>query len=141
MLEEVSESRLARRLIGGAGLVPDHWGVARTAMVGDDNHLESVREREVGDRRSARGASGIGQRCDGKRNVVKLKSVRHLISLVEFAVAPATRVQALERDDFCLNRHPALAFWWSMIFFRKPVPTFRDHALARRGQRRPFGAR
>src|SRR5262249_56153891 len=35
------------------------------------------------------------------------------------------------------NRHPALAFWWSMIFFRKPVPTpdqargrlFRDHAL------------
>src|SRR5262249_43475007 len=28
----------------------------------------------------------------------------------------------LERDDFCLNRHPALAFWWSMIFFRKPPP-------------------
>src|SRR5262249_43691480 len=49
----------------------------------------------------------------------------------------------LERDDFCLNRHPALAFWWSMIFFRKPVSTpdqvrgrlFRDHALA------PFTAR
>src|SRR5262249_12565009 len=36
----------------------------------------------------------------------------------------------LERDDFSSNRHPALAFWWSMIFFRKPVPTFRDHALA-----------
>src|SRR5262249_41721643 len=35
----------------------------------------------------------------------------------------------LERDDFSSNRHPALAFWWSMIFFRKPVPTFRDHAL------------
>src|SRR5262249_21907477 len=35
----------------------------------------------------------------------------------------------LERDDFSSNRHPALAFWWSMIFFRKPVPTCRDHAL------------
>src|SRR6516165_6554626 len=25
--------------------------------------------------------------------------------------------------------HPALALCLSMIFFRKPVPTFRDHAL------------
>jgi len=33
-----------------------------------------------------------------------------------------------ERDGFKLNRHPALDFWWSMIF-RKPVPTFPDHAL------------
>src|SRR5262249_18429632 len=38
------------------------------------------------------------------------------------------------------NRHPSLAFWWSMIFFRKAVPTpdqvrgrlFRDHALGSR---------
>src|SRR5262249_50979021 len=36
----------------------------------------------------------------------------------------------LERDDFSSNRHPALTSSWSMIFFRKPVPTFRDHALA-----------
>src|SRR5436190_3432431 len=35
----------------------------------------------------------------------------------------------LERDDFSSNRHPAPAYWWSMIFFRKPVSTFRDHAL------------
>src|SRR5262249_61999473 len=27
------------------------------------------------------------------------------------------------------NRHPALVSWRSMIFFRKPIPTFRDHAL------------
>src|SRR5262249_42183953 len=58
-------------------------------------------------------------------------------------------------DDFSSNRHPAPAFWWSVIFsenrcppriksgagfsgscflaehdlFRKPVSTFRDHAL------------
>src|SRR5262249_56563399 len=45
---------------------------------------------------------------------------------------------SLERDDFSSNRHPALALWLSMIFFRKPVPTpdqvrgrlFRDHAPA-----------
>src|SRR6516162_8375007 len=35
----------------------------------------------------------------------------------------------LERDDDSANHHPALRLCWSMIFFRKPVPTFRDHAL------------
>src|SRR6267142_1191511 len=40
------------------------------------------------------------------------------------------RTSALERDDFSSNRHPAVALCWSMIFFRKPVSTFRDHALA-----------
>jgi hypothetical protein len=39
---------------------------------------------------------------------------------------------ALEQDDFSLNHHPAPTSCLSMIFFRKPVPTFRDHALARR---------
>jgi hypothetical protein len=34
-----------------------------------------------------------------------------------------------ERDDFSSNRHPALSFCLSMIFFGKPVPTFPDHAL------------
>jgi hypothetical protein len=36
----------------------------------------------------------------------------------------------LEQDDFSSSHHPALPLCWSMIFFRKPVPTFRDHALA-----------
>ena len=36
----------------------------------------------------------------------------------------------LKRDDFSLNRHPALASCLSMIFFRKPLHTFRDHALS-----------
>src|SRR5262249_10829435 len=38
-----------------------------------------------------------------------------------------TRV--LKRNDCSSNRHPALGYCWSMIFFRKPVSTFRDHAL------------
>jgi len=45
--------------------------------------------------------------------------------------ARAQRPFSLERDDFSSNRHPALTSSWSMIFFRKPVPTFRDHALKR----------
>jgi hypothetical protein len=36
----------------------------------------------------------------------------------------------LKRADFSSNRHPALGYWWSMIFSRKPLHTFRDHALA-----------
>jgi len=35
----------------------------------------------------------------------------------------------LKRDGFSSNRHPALSYCWSMMFFRKPVPTFRHHAL------------
>ena len=34
-----------------------------------------------------------------------------------------------ERDDFSSNRHPALSFLLSMIFFGKPVSTLPDHAL------------
>src|SRR5262249_58929835 len=60
------------------------------------------------------------------------------------SLSPLAREASLERDDFSSNRHPALPFWWSMIFFRKPVPTpdqvrgrlFRDHALTRRGSLR-----
>src|ERR1700738_2219831 len=37
----------------------------------------------------------------------------------------------LEHDGFSSNRHPALSFCLSMIFFGKPVPTFPDHALVR----------
>src|SRR5882762_4907755 len=35
----------------------------------------------------------------------------------------------LERDDSSSNRHRALSFCLSMIFFGKPVSTFPDHAL------------
>jgi len=30
----------------------------------------------------------------------------------------------LERDDFPLNRHPAPAYWWSMIFSENRYPLF-----------------
>src|SRR5262249_39608485 len=35
----------------------------------------------------------------------------------------------VERDDFSSNRHPALPLCWEHDLFRKPAPTFRDHAL------------
>jgi iron uptake system EfeUOB component EfeO/EfeM len=43
--------------------------------------------------------------------------------------AVESRARALEQDDLSLNHHPAPTSCLSMIFFRKPVPTFRDHAL------------
>jgi hypothetical protein len=30
----------------------------------------------------------------------------------------------LERDDFSPNRHPALAYWWSVIFSEDRFPLF-----------------
>src|SRR5262249_45058663 len=48
------------------------------------------------------------------------------LSAMHGSLATERQMVLLERDDFSSNRHPALAFWWSMIFFRKPVPTFRD---------------
>src|SRR5262249_38296276 len=53
----------------------------------------------------------------------------------------------LERDAFSSNRHLALLHCWSMIprvepegmLFRKPVSTFRDHALTARNDPRLHG--
>src|SRR5205814_4819657 len=43
---------------------------------------------------------------------------------------------SLERDDFSSSRHPALGFWWSMMFSENRLPpppsrgrAFRHHAL------------
>src|SRR5438045_3962254 len=41
----------------------------------------------------------------------------------------------LEQDDFSSNRHPALAYLVEHDLFRKPVSTFRDHALGAFSQR------
>src|SRR5262245_18652005 len=40
------------------------------------------------------------------------------------------------RGDGSSNRHLALAFWWSMIFFRKPVST---HSASKDARERAFG--
>src|SRR5262249_50313719 len=38
----------------------------------------------------------------------------------------------IERDDFLRIVISLHLIWWSMIFFRKPASTFRDHALMMR---------
>jgi dTMP kinase len=38
--------------------------------------------------------------------------------------AAGDRGRALKRDDFSSNRHPALAYWWSMIFSENRRPLF-----------------
>jgi hypothetical protein len=37
---------------------------------------------------------------------------------------PSSAIALLERDDFSSNRHPALAFRWSMIFSENRHPLF-----------------
>src|SRR5262245_60485380 len=54
--------------------------------------------------------------------------------------------RSLERDDFSSSHHPALSSCFARDLFRKPVPTFRDHALTPRAhfaptlERRPEAA-
>ena len=52
----------------------------------------------------------------------------------------------VEWDDESKISHPALHYWWSMIpefagtsLFRKPVSTFRDHALSHHLMQPPSG--
>ena len=57
VFEEMREAGLARRLVGGADLVPDHVGDDRRAAVRDHHDLQPVGEREVGDVGPAAGAA------------------------------------------------------------------------------------
>ena len=47
MLEEMRGARFADDLVGGADLVPDHLRHDRRAMIGDDDDLQPVRQREA----------------------------------------------------------------------------------------------
>ena len=51
MFEEMRQAGFARRLVGGADLVPDHVGDDRRAMIGDHDDFKAVVELEIGDRR------------------------------------------------------------------------------------------
>src|SRR6516165_4901130 len=68
------------------------------------------------------------------------------VSTLAFARACFSGTCAGARDDLSSNRHPALHYWWSMIpafagtsLFRKPVSTFRDHALSHHLMQPPSG--
>ena len=71
VLEEVGEPRLARRLVGGADLVPEHVGHDRRAVIGNHHDLETVRQLEIGDAGAARrrrSGEGEGVGSDGERD-------------------------------------------------------------------------
>ena len=65
MLEEMGDAGGARRLVGGADLVPDHLGHDRRAMIGDDQDLQAVLKRELADALAA--CVPFGGDGDGKR--------------------------------------------------------------------------
>ncbi len=70
MFEEVGDAGGARRLVGGADLVPDHLGHDRRAMIRDHQHLQAVLELELADAlgglRAVRG-DGDGKRGEAQR--------------------------------------------------------------------------
>jgi hypothetical protein len=49
VFEEMGDTRLARRFIGGAGAVPDHVNDGGAAVVLDHDHLHAVVEKEFRD--------------------------------------------------------------------------------------------
>src|SRR5437588_4154772 len=76
--------------------------------------------------------------CSGMERPISSVAANTATAMRENAVIIVSRVAApparahfgpLERDDFSSNRHPALAYLVEHDLFRKPVSTFRDHAL------------
>ena len=63
MLEEMRQSRFARRLVGRADLVPDHLRDDGRAVIGDHDHLQAVAEGEAGG--TFRRHRGLGEGAAG----------------------------------------------------------------------------
>ena len=63
MFEEVRQARFARRLVGGADLVPDHLRDDGRAVIGDHEHLQPIVEGEAGG--TLRRDRGLGDRATG----------------------------------------------------------------------------
>jgi hypothetical protein len=93
--------------------------LASLLLLGDHDALANERIDLLARCRGGKRRQRSERRDGGKAGV----ELRHL--------HPPHDGQRLERDDFSSNRHPAPASCLSIIFFRKVVPTFRDHALAR----------
>ncbi len=68
--------------------------------------------------------------------LLKHLAVATAMVAASFARQPYQCLRSIERDGFSSNRHLALSFCSSMIFFGKPVPTFSDHALGAASSRR-----
>ena len=75
MFEEMREPGFARRLVGGADLVPDHVGDDRRAMVGNDDDFKTVAEREMRD--LGLGAARARRRLRRRRARQEHQHLRH----------------------------------------------------------------
>ena len=72
VLKEVGYTRFAGRFVGRSDLVPKHVGDHRCAAIGNDNHFQTVIEREGGEvgadnRRGLRILGGRGNRREGNQ--------------------------------------------------------------------------
>ena len=78
VLEEMGDTRLARLLVGGADLVPDHVGDNRCAVIGDHHHLKAVVQREALDVGAGFGAGWrVGEQHRGNHRREEPERDRH----------------------------------------------------------------
>ena len=74
MFEEMREPRFARRLVGGADLVPDHVRDDRRAVIRDHHDLQAVVEREAGG--TLRGHRGLGENALAEKPMSRNRAAR-----------------------------------------------------------------
>ena len=72
MLEEMRQSRFARRLVGRADLVPDHLRDNGGAVIGDHDHLQTVVERKACG--TFRRDGGLGKDAAGRESKCRDRS-------------------------------------------------------------------
>jgi len=77
MLEKMRDARLAKRIVGGAVLIPDHMGHDRRAGVGNDHDFHAI--VEFGMSHARRG--GGGRRCRAGRESDRDRILRRHIHL------------------------------------------------------------
>ena len=91
MFEKVREPGLARRLVGGPDLVPDHMRDHRRPVIGHHDDFKAVRQGEVRDQRSGPSACGTGDSA-GERQREQQQFQNDLRRLAKGCSAPGRRL-------------------------------------------------
>src|SRR5262245_8277374 len=127
-LRQVLERKLEEQLLPRFSLrelAPD--GVIIVAAVLDGVVEDRRVRRQAGDGQFIDIAAQRAGPQQVARDVVEpeaLPQVVHDSTGVHDITSIAAPGLSLERDDVSSNRHPALAYWWSMIFSKNRYPLF-----------------
>ena len=127
--------------VASPGIVPGVGALQRRAFQRLEN-LDAERRFEFLEEHGQGGAHDAGTDQDDV-GIRRARLIHDLLSRRDGPLRTATA--QLERHDFSSNRHATLAHLFAHDLFRKPGPTFRDHALAicsagKEPRRRPQGS-